>query len=106
VSDATTLAEAAAPRIPANNLQMLISLSQKNPELLHQLGMSAQMLATEVERQQRSTQLRAVGEADKRAADSGRWAEWLGSYGRRLQREAEAGAEPGERVRAMNGANP
>jgi hypothetical protein len=37
------MAAAAAPRIPVQNLQMLIMLSQKNPELLHQLGMSQQV---------------------------------------------------------------
>ncbi len=43
LADPAQLAEAAGPRIPANNLNMLVMLSQKNPELLHQLGLTQQV---------------------------------------------------------------
>lgn len=43
LADPAQLADAAAPRIPANNLSMLVMLSQKNPDLLHQLGLTQQV---------------------------------------------------------------
>ncbi|KXZ47900.1 hypothetical protein GPECTOR_32g513 [Gonium pectorale] len=106
VADAATLAAAAAPRIPAHNLQMLSMLATKNPELLHQMGMTQQMLASELERLRRSEQLKKVSEAAKREADTARWSAWLAAYGARLQRGGAAGADPAERVAAMQATNP
>ncbi|KAG2449256.1 hypothetical protein HYH02_006001 [Chlamydomonas schloesseri] len=104
--DAATLVAAAAPRIPPQNLQMLVMLSQKNPELLHQMGVSQQMLATEMARLRHSQELAKVTDSEKRAADGAKWRSWLAEYGAVLQRRAAAGAEDGRRVAVMNGTNP
>ncbi|GLC50161.1 hypothetical protein PLESTB_000349300 [Pleodorina starrii] len=113
VADVSTLVAAASPRIPANNLQMLVMLAGKNPELLHQMGLTPQMLNSELARLKRSEQLSKLSDADKRARDRERWAAWLASYGARLQSlaaDAEAagggGFDSAARVAVMNGTNP
>eukprot|EP00198_Chlamydomonas_reinhardtii_P010390 XP_001699727.1 predicted protein [Chlamydomonas reinhardtii] len=104
--DAGTLVAAAAPRVPPQNLQMLVMLSQKNPELLHQMGVSQQMLTTEMARLRHSQELAKVTDADKRAADAAKWRSWLAQYGAVLQRRAAAGADDSRRVAVMNATNP
>ncbi|KAG2482253.1 hypothetical protein HYH03_018797, partial [Edaphochlamys debaryana] len=107
LADAPTLAAAAAPRIPPPNLTMLAGLAQKNPDLLHQLGMSQQMLASELARLRRHEALLKVTPADKAEGDRARWSAWLAQYGARLQERVAAGRlDPEERVRVMNATNP
>ncbi|GIL91706.1 hypothetical protein Vretimale_14826 [Volvox reticuliferus] len=107
VTDAATLAAAAGPRIPANNLHMLTMLAGKNPELLHQMGLTPQMLNAEMARLKRAEQLTKLSDADKQCRDRERWAAWLASYGARLQRAVAAGSlDPATRPAVMNSTNP
>ncbi|GLI65597.1 hypothetical protein VaNZ11_009173 [Volvox africanus] len=107
VTDAATLAAAAGPRIPADNLHMLTMLAGKNPELLHQMGLTPQMLNAEMARLKRSEQLAKLSDADKQCRDRERWATWLALYGARLQRAVSAGSlDPAMRPAVMNSANP
>ncbi|EFJ44662.1 hypothetical protein VOLCADRAFT_106324 [Volvox carteri f. nagariensis] len=87
--------------------QMLAMLAGKNPELLHQMGLTPQMLNAEMARLKRSEQLAKQNDEDKRLRDRERWAAWLASYGARLQRAMAAGRlDAGMRPAVMNATNP
>ncbi|GFR47233.1 hypothetical protein Agub_g8917 [Astrephomene gubernaculifera] len=105
-ADVATLAEAAAPRIPPGNLAMLTLMETKNRDLLLQMGVTPQLLATERARQRRSEELRRLTPETKRQRDEQRWRQWLGEYGGRLQRGAAAGVGEAERVAVMKATNP
>ena len=54
----------------------------------------------------RAEALANMPEAERLQRDRAVWSTWLGRYGRRLQREAEAGANAQDRIRVMNATNP
>ncbi|MEW5317624.1 MAG: hypothetical protein WDW38_008907 [Sanguina aurantia] len=95
-----------APKIPAANLQMLMMLAGKDPELLHQLGTSMKALQQDIDRMTRSKAFSSTTPSEKSAADTRRWGAWLQRYSQRLARDAAAGSTQRQRTELMNRTNP
>lgn len=64
------------------------------------------MIQAEVDKMQKASKLKKVTPQQKAEQDGSAWQAWLKRYGARLQQEAQAGADPQQRVQAMNGTNP
>lgn len=91
LAEPATLAAASAPRMPADNLQMLMMIAGRDPAMLHALGASASLLGKEMQRHKTSQKWKGTSAADKRADDEKRWRAWLDRYNSRLQAEASSG---------------
>eukprot|EP00983_Pelagomonas_calceolata_P077034 1153694-Pelagomonas_calceolata.AAC.1 len=65
-----------------------------------------QTLNSELEKARNAERLKSVTPEAKAASDRRAWSQWLQRYGRRLAKEAAAGADPHERVRVQNSTNP
>ena len=65
-----------------------------------------QDILRDLERMKRAEALATMPEAERSLRDRAVWSTWLGRYGRRLRREAEAGASAQDRIRVMNTTNP
>jgi len=105
-ADVSHMVNISSPTMPAQNLQMMQLLMQKDPGLLLMLGMSPQTLNSELEKARNAERLKSVTPEAKAASDRRAWSQWLQRYGRRLAKEAAAGADPHERVRVQNSTNP
>lgn len=66
----------------------------------------AQTVVKEAGRSSRASELRGLDPALKASRDRELWSGWLRRYMRRLQKEADAGADAGIRVAVMNSVNP
>eukprot|EP00891_Asterochloris_glomerata_P009836 jgi/Astpho2/9836/Aster-03800 len=106
LASAEVLAKAAAPRLPAGQVQMLLMLANRDKKLLEQLGASEQANADELQRFQDAERWRGVTPEQKQQQDRDRWRSWLMRYTARLGQEAAAGTSSADRVRVMNSTNP
>ncbi|KAI8465473.1 MAG: hypothetical protein J3K34DRAFT_525334 [Monoraphidium minutum] len=106
VAGAEEMARGAAPKVPEEQLQMMSYLAARDPSILHAMGINADFIKAQQARAAAAAKWRATPPPAKAAADAAAWRGWLGRYAARLGREAGAGRGDGERVRAMNGANP
>ena len=65
-----------------------------------------QLIQSEIDRMNTAQKLRDISPAQKAQNDRQAWQGWLPRYAARLQRDADAGATPDERVQTMNAINP
>ncbi|GFH09160.1 uncharacterized protein HaLaN_04256, partial [Haematococcus lacustris] len=105
-TDPGSLAASRGPRIPPQQLQMLLRLAAQQPDMLRSLGLTPQQVADEVEALKASQVLLKMSPQDKLAKDRAAWSEWLARYSTRLQAEVAAGTSAEERTGCMNSSNP
>ncbi|KAJ9531989.1 hypothetical protein QJQ45_003694 [Haematococcus lacustris] len=105
-TDPGSLAASRGPRIPPQQLQMLLRLAAQQPDMLRSLGLTPQQVADEVEALKASQVLLKMSPQDKLAKDRAAWSEWLARYSTRLQAEVAAGTSAEERTACMNSSNP
>jgi len=102
------------PKIPLENLKVLIGLAQQDPRMLGMVGISNPMvLLQELQKHERAKELESLSEQDKVVQDRSRWSMWMKKYKARLSLEIEEGATLEDRAEAevrrakgMNGVNP
>lgn len=76
-----------APTMDPRQLEMLMMLSQQNPDLLSMLGKQAGALERELELASRAGDMKDLDNEKKRKNDVKAWTEWLSSYNQRLKAE-------------------
>lgn len=65
-----------------------------------------QLIQSEIDRMSTAQKLRDITPEQQAQSDRKAWQGWLARYAARLQRDADAGANHDERVKAMNAINP
>jgi uncharacterized protein YdiU (UPF0061 family) len=115
-SDLAAVIRNLAPRLPAQQLQMLLMMLQQQPNLLQSMGgEQAEMIQAELAKVKLRKELQAMKPEEKRAKDREFWAKWLQNYRSRLARDLAAAGEKfnkkavdaqRERVQIMNQTNP
>jgi uncharacterized protein YdiU (UPF0061 family) len=112
VAPPKTLAKAAAPSVPPEQLRMLIMLAQQNPQMLMMFGKSPEFLLNQVHKMERYEELKNMTTQQKYTNDRALWGKWLLSYRRRLWQEVEGVLQDKaeqirvNRIHTMNSVNP
>jgi len=99
-------------RSTPSQLQMLLSLAAKEPQLLRQLGIDEGYVRDEMAKMEAANAVASLTQLQKDHSDRAAWTDFLTSYRQRLLKEVEGLGEDeiieanAERVRTMNASNP
>jgi len=112
VENASGYAGRRAPKIPKQQLLMMMQLAQQNPMILYMMGQSPETLQKELQKYDEFEKVAATTDQGKLEKDKLAWKSWLSRYRERIQKLPQN--LPGEsllqvnqgRVTVMNNNNP
>eukprot|EP00744_Colponema_vietnamica_P013158 GILI01018458.1.p1 GENE.GILI01018458.1~~GILI01018458.1.p1 ORF type:complete len:696 (-),score=147.99 GILI01018458.1:178-2265(-) len=86
----SVLARKAEPQIPVRQLRSLLGIAQQQPAMLQVFGVTMDFLNEQVQKMERSQELRSMTPEAKQEADKSKWESWIQSFRRRVAQDVIA----------------
>ena len=92
-----------APRAPLAQVQLLAQLVQRDPTLLHMVGLTREQVEDDMRRAEAAEAMPRRTAEEQAEWCGGKWMAWLGQYRARLAKEVSVGTGEDAGRRAMQG---
>lgn len=89
VCSAQVMAKMHAPIVSKRELEMLITLVEREPSLLYVLGKSPEFVQQQIQQYEKFEKMKEITQEQKAESDKRHWVEWLYKYKQRLFKELD-----------------